>query len=624
MALPAAAIFEINNSADAVNVGGGGFNPANANMLADFACTNGTSAAPVITSATYTFVAGDVGKLFYQQRAAGSWTPGWYTIASVSAGAATLNASVGAAIQVTNNRFNPNTVQGIGTTATLTGGVGTFDLSQAISGVSIVTDYASVGASTNLTSATAAFTQMYVGNFFHLNNAGTGAFGVVGWYELVSYTNATTMVTDRTTNSGTAMVAGQGRVGGALSLGSADDAVFELAVSSATVSARFFVAVGGTYTLAGAVSIAAGGDPLFPIIIEGYFTTRGDRPVDATRPTLACGANVFTLGTSWDVRNIIFTGTASPVVAMGTNQKFRYNKVTNSSTTAGRSAVVDNVDDFIAFNELISYRGRGISNVQSADSYGNYIHDCDIGINLAAGASHVNYIGNVIACCVTAAISCPTTAQTGACLILGNTLYGAENKLGVGLNLKTGCTDIRALNNIFYGFTTAISHADASEGVVVSDFNDFYNNTTDLTNVNRGANDQAVNPNLGDLGQVTGATATTTSGNHLVQAGADFITQVSAGRDFLQIISGTGVTAGIYGIASVDSSTQLTTDIAIAANATADKVFQITCGRMFVPQIEQVRKLLPGGLTFSYDVPGAAQLPGATIAGSTTQYLLGI
>ena len=265
MALSASSVIEINSGATASNVNGGGFNPANAGMLADLTTDTNTAntAAPIVSSASYNFVAGDVGNWLYIKSGT-NWTPGWYKIASVASNKATLSAAVGSAnvVQVVNNRYVTNTVIGCATVGTPTAGTFTIDYSQSTACITstAVSDYASVGASTNLTSATAGFTPVMVGNFFHLNDAGVGGFGLVGWYEIVSYTNATTVVTDRTTNNGTALASGQGKVGGALSLGSSDDAVFELAVSSATASTRYFFKGSATYTLGGTVSASVAGN----------------------------------------------------------------------------------------------------------------------------------------------------------------------------------------------------------------------------------------------------------------------------------------------------------------------------------------------------------------------------
>src|SRR6185369_6961662 len=98
MALGSSVIWSADASATASMVNGGGFNTANTNFIADWAATSANTSAPVITSATYTFVAGDVGAYFYVKSGT-SWTAGMYPIASVAGGAATLSAGVGAATQ---------------------------------------------------------------------------------------------------------------------------------------------------------------------------------------------------------------------------------------------------------------------------------------------------------------------------------------------------------------------------------------------------------------------------------------------------------------------------------------------------------------------------------------------
>src|ERR1041385_4090644 len=98
MALASTTVWDCRSTATSGNLNGGGFNPANANMVTDLAGTSCTGNSPVVTSATYTFVAGDVGAKVYIKSGT-NWTPGWYPIASVNAGAATLSAAIGAAAQ---------------------------------------------------------------------------------------------------------------------------------------------------------------------------------------------------------------------------------------------------------------------------------------------------------------------------------------------------------------------------------------------------------------------------------------------------------------------------------------------------------------------------------------------
>lgn len=613
MALAAATVFEINSLATASNVNGGGFNPANANMLTDLTGTSANTSAPVVASASYNFVAGDVGNWLYI-KAGTNWTVGWYKIQSLSGNSAVLEAAVSSAnvSQVTNNRYGVNTVIGCATTASPTGGTFTIDYSQSTACITstAVSDYASNLSSTTMTSATAVFTPVMVGNLFHLNNAGTGAFGVVGWYEIVSYTNATTVVTDRTTNNGTAMVAGQGKIGGALSLGSSDDAVFELAVSSTTASTRYFVKnnSGATYTLGGTVTIAATGNAVWPIILESYTTTRGDRP-STGRATFDCGAVSFTFSTNWDMYSLRFTGTAATIFTGGSASKFFDCKFTNTRTVANGLALNAAANSIYLRCEAISYRGRAVAiGTTSAEFYDCYFHDSDIGVSCTTTSFHMTRC--IIADNVTNCFSNITNAVTGIGYFDACTFYGAENKLGTGITFLTASTNIRMRNCIIYGFTTGVTHPDINT-IGLDNFNNYFNNTADVSaaaNWQKGANDTAVNPNFVSVAQLTGATATT-SGSVLTQVGADFST-VTDNVDFLTLISGTGITAGKYKITS-HTTTTLTVDIAPGTSATGDKVWQVTTGHNFSPGTS-VRELgspgaFPGALSTSYTDIGAVQ-----------------
>jgi len=90
MALSATTIFEVETGgSDTLN--GGAFDPGQtAGMLTDGAATSATGTAPVFTSASYNFVAGDVGAWIYIASGT-NWIPGWYKISSVGSNAATLN-----------------------------------------------------------------------------------------------------------------------------------------------------------------------------------------------------------------------------------------------------------------------------------------------------------------------------------------------------------------------------------------------------------------------------------------------------------------------------------------------------------------------------------------------------
>ncbi len=566
------------STATASNVNGGLFNTANANFFTDGVIASGTGNTPTISSVTYPFDNNDIGAKVWLPTQT-NITAGFYEIASQTGGVATLKAAIGEAAILTaaSGLFAPNIlVAGCATTSAPTGVTFGVNYAQQAATIQGFTNLGSANGSTTVTdnSAGGLMKKSFAGNHLRIT-AGTNA--TVGWYEVVSVTDTNNVVLDRTPHGANTMSATTGKVGGAFSLGSSDDAVFELFSGGATSAGRLYIKGGATYTLGGTVSVAVTGGAWF-VNYEGYTTVIGDAPVNTAMPILACGAAIFTPPTSCYLRNITFTGTANPVVAGGPSTRFVGCKVLNTSTTADQVALTIANNGYVFGCDLCSIRGTALS-ASSVTSLidGNYIHDSSQGVVLASGGTYIN---NIFACNVTSGITTPIA--TGNTIISGNTFYGTESKLGIGINNITATMGGSIFNNIFYGLATGVSIF-ASQSQIFSDYNCYYNNTTDVTNIGKGKNDIAVNPAFTSVTERTGTTATTTSGNHLVQSGATFQTWGVTTSDFLYVASGTGPTAGIYQIASVDSETQITTTQTLTANATADKTWFIIQGRNFLP-----------------------------------------
>lgn len=574
MAISATTLWQLQATATANNVNGGGFNTGNAAFPTDATATSATGNAPVISSATYSFVAGDVGAWVYIKSGT-NWLPGFYNITSVTTGTATVNATLGSGVtfNATTQMWGPSTVAGVASTASPTAGTYGVDYSQQDAAkVAGVANFNAVGASTTLTSATAGFTPVMVGNIFHQTTTGTGAFGIVGWYEIATYVNVTTVTLDRTPNSGTASVNTTGSIGGAMSMGALDDAFTEAGAAGNT----YFVK-NGTYTIAGAVSVSLAGTRALPISFIGFNSVRGDSCLGSNRPIFSQGTNAWTYSGGNNIEmNLIHTGSAASMFSSGAGFRCFNCKYLNNSTTAGRTAVAPASTSVLINSEIISYRGFGIS-ASAPGIYQNlYVHDSDVGIRSSNSDTRLTSVaGCVFVSNVTTALSISST-PTGNVTILGNTIYGAENKLGVGINLGASASN-EVMNNIIYGFTTGVS-ATATQLADYDNFNDYFNNTSDVSNWVKGPNDLALDPVFSSVSQITGTNGTT-SGSVLTSSGANFGAVVD-GQDYLYIVSGTGITAGIYGITS-HTTTTLTLDIAPGTSATADKVFQITVGRNF-------------------------------------------
>lgn len=616
MSLTAGTIFAVQASATTGNINGAGFNTANANFPTNLAATVATSTAPVVTSASYNFVAGDVGAYVYIKSGT-NWTPGWYPIASVAANAATLNAAVGAVILTigTSGLVTLNTVAGCATVASPTSGTFGVDYSQQDTANSSVTDLASVGASTTITSVSNPWSPVSVGNFLHITTTGTGAHMVVGWYEIVSESGLGSVVLDRTPNDGTSGLAATGQTGGAGRLNALEDTFNAMLPASSLIWVK-----NGAYTFSGAVSTAnTNAANATATNYIGYNAIRGDTCVGANRPVFTMGANIFGLQQDQNLNNIILTGTGTSVVTQGLGCKCINCKITNTSVTASRNALnaITTGSCSAIECELVSQNGAGyLTTTSLCRAIGCYIHDCGVQ-GLGLSATGFQAIGNILA---GNAIGINNAASSSATMVIGNTIYGRAAKFGTGLANTQAAAHVLAINNIFSGLVTGISTATGVCLSNVSEYNDFFNNTTDATNWNKSALDLAVNPQFANASELTGTTATT-SGSVLTDSGANF-SGVNDNIDYLHITSGTGVTVAIYLITG-HTGTTLTTNNALGTSSGGDVVYWVSNGHNF--QIGANLKAVgfpnfsnaTGGLTVGYPDVGAVQEIGSSTVAST-------
>lgn len=154
-----------------------------------------------------------------------------------------------------------------------------------------VTDAAATGT-TNLSSATAAFTSAIVGNIVYIDGGGL----TTGWYQVAAFVDASNITLDRTAGTGTGATL---NIGGALaSLG--------MAGGVGLVTGNIIYVKAGTYTISSASTNISGGcfsSTLAILIIEGYQSSRGDL---GTQPLLqASGISTFTIVSSTGADGIV-------------------------------------------------------------------------------------------------------------------------------------------------------------------------------------------------------------------------------------------------------------------------------------------------------------------------------
>lgn len=622
MAIGSFTMFDCRSTATAGNVNGGGFNYGNANFPTDYTATSATGNAPVLSSASYNFVAGDVGAWIYVQSGT-NWTPGFYQITAVAANAATVNAAVGAAVtKVGLVQFQVSTVAGCATVASPSGGVCGIDYSQADAARINDTDLACAdgdAASPTCTSAAKPFGVNHVGNLMKIT-AGTGY--TVSWYEVVSVSGVTATM-DRAVGTDGAKASGTFYLGGAISLQAASDQTFfNRGVAGNTV----WVKNTGTYTLGAAITTTVSGTQSAPFTIRGYNSIRGDNPrLKTTQPKIV--GPVYFGSTFQIVRNLYLSCATSGNNGIDGGGIMMHNTIINSYASAATACYCSSHSSFIG-NEIVCYAGQAlVPNTGSVLLAYNYIHHSVNGVSTSA-SSNLSIIGNIFESISGTCISWSSSTQLPH-VIMGNTFYGAASKMGTGINYASATSMHQLItNNIFSGLTSAISYAGLTRYCTI-DYNTFYNNTTDVTNCNKGCNDVATNPSFTSVSEYTGTTATTAAGV-LTDSGANFA-NVVAGRDYLYLVSGTGITTGFYGI-TAKTATTITPDNAPGNDATGDKVYKIIYGHDYTPGSALKAAALPhhmNALSVSYLDIGAVQRqeftstdPGVANVKSGTAYTL--
>lgn len=432
-----------------------------------------------------------------------------------------------------------------------------------------LTTATSAGIGAVVLHASAATTM--VGNIAHVIS---GTNFTVGWYEIISVVAGVSFTVDRNVTSGVG-ANGVINIGGAMSMGSTLDQDFLAIVAGGnTIWMK-----NGSYTLGEAVAVSSGLSVLgTPVKFKGYNSTRGDDPRGSTRPTVDTNGNTFNLDQYWQVSNLIITGNTANICAGGLGMEYNYCKITNTSSTTARNCINNGADTSVFGCELVAQNGTGIVTALGLKIVGSYFHDSNNGVLTGAATGRCNVSGNVFESMITAGVNVALTSTGFA--VQNNTFYGAEAKSsGSGLIIGSGSPSVRFTNNIFYGWTTGVNIGGAN-GSCSGAYNDFFNNTTNGTNYTLDGTDITVNPGFAGASQITGSTATT-SASTLTQAGGDFST-VTDNVDYVRVISGTGVTTGVYLITG-HSGTTLTTNNALGTSSGGDVVYVVGVGHNFAP-----------------------------------------
>lgn len=563
-ALTAGTNFQIMAGATASFVNGAGFNPANTNYLTNLTATSATGNAAVVSSATYNFQTSDEGAWLYIAGGSG-WVNEWCQINTVSSNAATLYSGVGQCITAINAQgtVTTNASAGIATTASPSSGEGMIDYSQQDTAAAHETAGTQTAASTTFSDTTnSPFTPVMAGNLIHIT-ACTGTGCLVGWYEIVSVTSTSAIVLDRTaTNGSNNITAATYYVGGAGNFGALEDSFQSILPANAIVWMQ-----NGSYTLSASTSTTnANCTATASCFWLGFNVTRGDTPTGANRPVISTGTTDIANGGTQYFSNMIVTG--SPAGTLLTVTGINNVKATNLTSTANEGAF----GGAIAVNsEMMTLNGSALKSAAVVYASGDYFHDSVSCIN-ENSSSAVYAFGNIFEACITQGL----LTGAGNALIEGNTFYGNEAQIGVGIN-TAALTKNYVVNNIFYGLATGINGT-SLETSNLGYYNDFYNNGTNVNDWLQSPTSLALAPSFANETNDTGTTATSAT-TVLTDSGASFAVTNSVDVVHITSITGSGCTTGAYLITS-HTSTTLTLNNSAGTACTAIHYF-ITQGHNF-------------------------------------------
>ncbi len=302
-------------------------------MATDLATTTGTNSGPVVTSASYNFVARDEGHWLYIGAGTG-WIPGWYQILTTSGNAATLTAAVGTGyLSVGGIPYGVTTAQGCCTAAT-PGGNGTWSIDYSQNTAIAFTDLIIDGTTnTDATSSTKPLGKNFVGNIFNVTS-GTGF--TVQRAQLLSIPSGVIGRFDKSLGT-LSSTGGNATAGGPLATPGLAGGLL-VASNSLFVQAATYTCSNSSNVASGRVTISVTGTLTSPNYAIGWNTHRHTLNTDSTRPTLNASANsvlVITVSGNFTiVRNFNFGKSAAETSVTGLNMNSTHAFCDSCSSTS--------------------------------------------------------------------------------------------------------------------------------------------------------------------------------------------------------------------------------------------------------------------------------------------------
>ncbi len=478
---------------------GGVFDPSvvsgASGVLANLASTSSSSTTPTFSSASYTFVAGDVGNWVYVAAGA-SWQVGLYKITGLSGNNAVVDAAIGHVIlwSSTTGTWSLSTVAGCGATASGTFVVNNTGPGQTADNVTNATFGDATTANTTLTNTANTFTPVMIGNGVHITAVGTN--GVVGWYTILTYIDAKDVTINVTSNSGTTSSGMTGYIGGAVAL---LDNINSASAGLGPVAGNNLYC-GGTFTQANTLTWAPAGTSTSPVLIQGYVTYWGDASSNFSRTNgsgaistanmpafnfastkqFAMASGLFTM---YDWLNVS-GNQAGAFIALPVSALITRCVLTNASANAAAvvlqpgGAVVFN-NDILATGATTATTGVAAANLGTLIAANRIIITSPTGNGITVSGAGPGIIGNQIIgagkATASAGAGIVTTAAAGHPFIVGNTIVGFYDDI----NFITGTT---VLNSVIGNMLTDSANYGINNVNVSNAVASFYNRTGNNAN----------------------------------------------------------------------------------------------------------------------------------------------
>jgi hypothetical protein len=360
------------------------------------------------------------------------------------------------------------------------------DYSQQAAAQLSLSDIASDGAGTGISSTTGGFTAAMEGNVMYI--AGTGF--TTGWYQITAYTDTNNITIDR--SCGASASGGTGNVGGAWKFAQTLMSTFFSGNSKGNYDKCHVKS--GTYTGVWGTSLNNAFGRTY-MRLEGYNTTRGDAPTGTNRPLLdlANSGSWFTLSASYqkwsNLRiNSTYSGGSNTMINFSSLAPVVRNcKFTRSGFT-GCYGVTFTGDLYVAIQcEFVATSGIAVraSGGEEGIIQWSYFHDSTDGFEYSGSSTH----GNVIDSCIFDTCTGVATEMYFGSNVSNCTIYNC----GTGIKFNSyGCS---AYNNILHTCTTGINSQQSND----ADHNILYNCTTPRTGgIEAGPNSLTSDPKLSD------------------------------------------------------------------------------------------------------------------------------